>query len=75
MVLHDLNLAARYADRLVVMAGGRIITEGAPSEVLTAATVKDAFGLDCVIVDDPVCGSPMVVPIGRFHGDANFPSD
>jgi len=76
MVLHDLNLAARYADRLVVMASGRIVTEGAPAEVLTAATVKAAFGLDSLVVEDPVCGSPMVVPIGRFHGDAgsaNFP--
>jgi len=70
MVLHDLNLAARYADRLVVMRQGTIIAEGAPAEVLTEAVVLDAFGLTARIVPDPVCGSPMVVPIGRFHGTA-----
>jgi iron complex transport system ATP-binding protein len=68
MVLHDLNLAARYADRLVVMSKGQIIAAGSPSQTLTEAVVGDAFGLEARIVPDPVCGSPMVVPIGRFHG-------
>lgn len=67
MVLHELNLAARYADHLVVMSAGRIVSEGAPGEVLTAATVRDAFGLEARIVPDPVSGTPLVVPIGRFH--------
>jgi iron complex transport system ATP-binding protein len=68
MVLHDLNLAARYADHLVVMAAGRIVRAGAPAEVLTAEAVRDAFGLEARVVPDPVCGAPLVVPIGRFHG-------
>ena len=63
MVLHDLNLAARYADHLVVMAGGRVLTEGAPADVLTQATVQEAFGLSCVVVPDPVTGGPLVVPV------------
>ncbi|MHA6694174.1 ABC transporter ATP-binding protein [Homoserinimonas sp. A520] len=67
MVLHDLNLAARYADELVVMADGRIIANGAPSDVLTAELLRDAFGLEALIAPDPVCGTPMVVPIGKFH--------
>src|SRR5690606_35768721 len=67
MVLHDLNLAARYADELVVMGQGRIIGRGAPADVITAELVQDAFGLDARIAPDPVCGTPMVVPIGRFH--------
>ena len=67
MVLHDLNLAARYADHLVVMAGGAVLAEGPPAEIITADMVLKAFGLQCRVVDDPVCGSPMVVPIGRFH--------
>lgn len=67
MVLHDLNLAARYADRLVVMCAGEIIVEGTPSEVLTAATIKRAFELDAVVIEDPVSLSPLVVPRGRFH--------
>ncbi len=68
MVLHDLNLAARYADELVVMASGRIIGRGAPADIITAELVRDAFGLESQIAPDPVCGTPMVVPVGRFHG-------
>jgi len=68
MVLHDLNLAARYADHLVVMSAGRIVAEGAPKSVISEDLVKDAFGLESLVIDDPVSGSPMVVPKGRFHG-------
>ncbi|WP_104191157.1 ABC transporter ATP-binding protein [Cryobacterium sp. Y82] len=68
MVLHDLNLAARYADHLVVMCAGRIVANGTPAETLTAEIVQHAFDLEARIVPDPVCGAPMVVPIGRFHG-------
>ncbi|GAA1055729.1 iron-dicitrate ABC transporter ATP-binding protein [Agromyces luteolus] len=67
MVLHELNLAARYADHLVVMSAGRIAAEGDPGSVLTAGTVREAFGLDARVIPDPVSGSPLVVPIGRFH--------
>ncbi len=65
MVLHDLQLAARYADRLVVMADGRVLEQGAPSVVLTPDLVRAAFGLDAVVVPDPVTGTPMVVPRSR----------
>ncbi|NCD20002.1 MAG: ABC transporter ATP-binding protein [Actinobacteria bacterium] len=68
MVLHDLNLAARYADQLVVMKDGRVLATGDPGAVLTADIVADAFGLRATVVADPVCGAPMVVPVGRFHG-------
>jgi iron complex transport system ATP-binding protein len=67
MVLHELNLAARYADHLVVMSGGRIVAEGTPGEVLTTETVRGAFGLEARVISDPVSGGPMVVPVGRFH--------
>lgn len=67
MVLHDLNLAARYADHLVAMAGGRIVAVGAPDAVLTEETVREVFGLDSRVVSDPVTGRPMVIPIGRHH--------
>ncbi len=63
-VLHDLNLACRYSDHLVVMASGRILAEGPPAEVVTADVVEEAFGLACVVVPDPVAGTPMVVPAG-----------
>ncbi|QEO13459.1 ABC transporter ATP-binding protein [Agromyces intestinalis] len=64
MVLHELNLAARYADRMIVMHGGRVVAEGAPSDVVTDRTVADAFGLEARVVVDPVVGSPLVVPVG-----------
>lgn len=65
IVLHDLNLAARYADHLIAMKGGAIVAEGAPAEVLTAELVQDVFGLESVVVADPVVGTPLVVPVGR----------
>jgi iron complex transport system ATP-binding protein len=65
MVLHELNLAARYADHLVVMAEGRLLREGPPSAVLDEACVREAFGLEARVVPDPVTGSPYVVPLGR----------
>ncbi|WP_206078337.1 ABC transporter ATP-binding protein [Poseidonocella sp. HB161398] len=69
-VLHDLNLACRYADRLVVMAEGRIVAEGPPARVLTAELVDQVFGLPCLIVPDPVTGTPMMVPRGRHPARA-----
>ena len=65
MVLHDLNLAARYAGRLVAMRAGRIVASGVPSDVLTEDLLYDVFGLDARVVPDPVAGTPMVVPVGR----------
>jgi iron complex transport system ATP-binding protein len=67
MVLHDLNLAARYADHLVALAGGRLHASGTPAEVLTEATVRAVFDLDSRIIEDPVSGRPLVLPIGRHH--------
>ncbi|MGU3583664.1 ABC transporter ATP-binding protein [Rhodococcus sp. C26F] len=67
MVLHDLNLAARYADHLVAMADGSIYASGEPSDVLTGETVKAVFGLDSRVISDPVSGKPLVLPVGRHH--------
>ncbi|MEU1891822.1 ABC transporter ATP-binding protein [Streptomyces pristinaespiralis] len=61
-VLHDLNQAARYADHLVAMKAGRIVAEGAPADVVTAELVHEVFGMESVVVPDPVTGSPLVVP-------------
>jgi iron complex transport system ATP-binding protein len=65
MVLHELNHAARYADHLVVMRDGRVMGEGRPADVLTASSVREAFGLDAEVIVDPVTGGPLVVPKGR----------
>ncbi|WP_129337947.1 ABC transporter ATP-binding protein [Cellulomonas endophytica] len=67
MVLHDLNMAARYADHLVAMVDGAVHASGAPADVLTEACVRTVFGLDCRVVEDPVSGRPLMVPIGRHH--------
>ncbi|MCK7627750.1 ABC transporter ATP-binding protein [Streptomyces sp. RS10V-4] len=68
-VLHDLNQAARYADHLVAMKAGRIVARGRPGEVVTAALVEEVFGLEAVVVPDPVTGSPLVVPGRPWEGD------
>jgi iron complex transport system ATP-binding protein len=68
MVLHDLNLAARYADHLIAMRDGLIVAEGSPDAVVTEETVSGVFDLECRVIEDPVSGTPMVVPVGRHHG-------
>ena len=67
MVLHELNLAARYADHLVMMRDGAIVAQGEPALIVDTASIRHVFGLDCRVVDDPVSGTPLVVPIGRRH--------
>jgi iron complex transport system ATP-binding protein len=62
MVLHDLSLAARYSDRLIVLHEGGVVADGAPADVLTPATLERAFGLHARVVPDPVTGTPLVVP-------------
>lgn len=64
VVLHDLNLACRYADHIVAMREGRIVVSGAPADVVTADHVRSVFGLECVVIDDPVSHTPLVVPVG-----------
>ncbi|OOC54146.1 MULTISPECIES: ABC transporter ATP-binding protein [Nocardiopsis] len=68
MVLHDLNLAARYADHLVALASGRLHAAGTPEQVLTPETVRIVFGLRSEIITDPTSGKPLMLPIGRYHG-------
>ncbi len=65
LVLHELNLASRYADHLVAMRGGQDLATGAPGDVVTEELVRDVFGMECRVIPDPVAGTPMVVPVGR----------
>lgn len=67
MVLHDLNLAARYCDRPVMLSGGTIHAQGTPAEVLTEDNVHHVFGLENRIIEDPVSGQPLMLPIGRHR--------
>ena len=62
VVLHDLNLACRYVQHVIAMADGHVVTEGVPEDVVTPELVQKVFGLACVVVPDPVAGTPMVVP-------------
>ncbi|MFC7495842.1 MULTISPECIES: ABC transporter ATP-binding protein [unclassified Nocardioides] len=63
MVLHDLNLAARYSDVIVVMKGGVVVTEGTPTEVFTSAMLAETFGLEADVLSDPRTGLPIIVPV------------
>ncbi len=67
MVLHDLNLAARYADTIVAMRAGEIAAVGSPADVLSPELVEEVFGLASQVIPDPVSGKPIVLPIGRHH--------
>lgn len=67
LVLHDLNLAARYADHLLVMAAGRLVAHGPPDQVLTEQLLAETFGLESRVLTDPVSGRPLVVPVGTRH--------
>ena len=62
MVLHDLNLAARYSDQLIVMQRGEVRAVGAPAEVVTESLLSRVFDLPAVVASDPVSGGPLVVP-------------
>ncbi len=64
-VLHDLNLAARYAHRLAVLAEGRVVEVGAPAQVLSAELVARVFGLRVQVVEWPGSPGPLVIPEGR----------
>ncbi|TPQ21443.1 ABC transporter ATP-binding protein [Streptomyces sporangiiformans] len=67
MVLHDLNLATRYSDNLIVMRDGSVLAHGHPRDVITAELLHEAFGLRAKVIDDPVGRRPLIVPIGRTH--------
>lgn len=65
MVLHDLNLACRYADHMVAVHERTAFAQGRPEDVLTQALVKTVFDLNCRIIPDPFFGTPMCIPFGR----------
>jgi iron complex transport system ATP-binding protein len=67
LVLHDLNLACRYAHHLVAMREGAIVAEGDPTTVITPAMVEAVFDLRCQVIDDPLTGTPLVVPVPARH--------
>ncbi|ETX13419.1 hypothetical protein OCH239_10580 [Roseivivax halodurans JCM 10272] len=69
-VLHDLVQAARHADRIVLLAGGRIMAQGEPKDVLTPDNLRAAFGVEIVVLTDPDTGAPICLPRSARPGDA-----
>ncbi|NDL56863.1 ABC transporter ATP-binding protein [Phytoactinopolyspora mesophila] len=65
VVLHDLNQACRYAHRLVALKAGRIVAHGRPTDIVDESLVRDVFGIESRILDDPISGTPLVVPLGH----------
>lgn len=68
VVLHELALAARYADYLVFMRAGQILAAGEPAQVVTTQNLAAAFELEARVVPDPVSGTPLVVPVRSLRG-------
>ena len=58
--LHDLNLAASFADTVVVLLDGRVVAAGAPREVLTAETIGRVYGVTATVLEHPVTGAPLI---------------
>ncbi|GAA2229476.1 ABC transporter ATP-binding protein [Herbiconiux moechotypicola] len=71
LVLHDLNLATRYATHLVAMKDGSIVAQGEPSAIITPALVEEVFGLPCTVIPDPETGTPLVIPRRSPHMPPN----
>jgi iron complex transport system ATP-binding protein len=67
MVLHDINLTSRYADYIFAVHQGELVAQGKPSEVISEGLIKQVFGLDCTVINDPVSNSPLIVPKGRHY--------
>jgi iron complex transport system ATP-binding protein len=62
MVLHDLNLACRYAHHIVAMRDGRVVAEGAPAEVVTAELLREVFHVEAAVITDPATRAPVILP-------------
>jgi len=62
MVMHDLSMAARYADHLVAMREGQIVAAGTVDEVVRPDVLREVFGVECSVIADPESGRPVVIP-------------
>ncbi|CAG7645839.1 ABC transporter ATP-binding protein [Paenibacillus allorhizosphaerae] len=74
MVLHDINLACRYAHNIVAVKDRKVWSEGPPSEVVTEQLIRDVFDLECRVIEDPLFFTPMVVPYGKGKSPAKAPA-
>ena len=67
VVTHDINLAAQFADQVLLMKGGRLIRSGKPNVVLQSAVLEEVFDLEVLVDAHPITGAPRVTPVHRFH--------
>lgn len=65
MVLHDINLACRYADHIITVRDRGVFQEGKPEEIMTTSLVKHVFDLDCQMTNDPIYGTPLCIPFSK----------
>jgi iron complex transport system ATP-binding protein len=63
-VLHDLNQAAAYSDRMVMLRDGAVVREGPPAEVMTPDAIRDVFGIECCVIQHPLGQVPVCLPNG-----------
>ena len=65
-VIHDLNLAARFADKIIVLRDGRVISQGSPKDVINPTNLAEGFNILARVIEDPVAKTPVVVPIRQL---------
>lgn len=65
MVLHDINLACRYAHHIVAIKDRTIIAQGKPEDIITEKTIYEVFDMQCQIISDPLFGTPLCIPSGK----------
>ncbi|MEM8538491.1 MAG: ABC transporter ATP-binding protein [Pseudomonadota bacterium] len=63
MVLHDINLAARFADHIIAMRDGAVVCQGTPTQVVTEANIDAVYDLSAKVIAGPVGGAPFVIPL------------
>lgn len=66
VTMHDLNLAAMFADRIAILHEGKLLAIGKAEEVLTSDTIRQAFGVEVNVMKHPVLGTPLIIPLHEF---------
>ncbi|GAA0360030.1 ABC transporter ATP-binding protein [Bacillus horti] len=75
MVLHDLNLACRYAHHVVALQNKKVYAQGKPETIVSQELVKDVFDMECQIISCPLFGAPLCIPYGRGRNQLMFPPE
>jgi iron complex transport system ATP-binding protein len=64
LITHGLDMAARFADRMLLLSRGRVAAEGSPAEVVREDTLRAVYGWPLAVHQDPTTGAPRVTPLG-----------